>query len=98
MGKSIATAMKPRKIALTSCAGRLGRSIHAGRPPARASRLIAAVAMSVNPFLAEALGASVGQDNKDGAEDAPHQAHGGGEAPVSALDAAEIDERVQDFG
>src|ERR1700704_5276183 len=98
MGKSIATAIKTRKIALIVWAERLGLSIHAGRPVATASRLTTAVAMSVNSFLAEALGASVGQHDKHGADDATHQAHSSRKAPVAALDTAEIDERVEDLG
>src|SRR5713226_3179017 len=98
IGKSIATAIKTRKIALIVWAGRLGRSIHAGRPVATASRLTTAVATSVNPFVAEAFGTSVGSHDQDGAYHATHQAHSGRKAPVTALDTAEIDERVQNLG
>src|SRR5436309_1124806 len=98
MGKSIATAIETRKIALIPCAGGLGLSIHAGRPLATASRLTTAVAMSVDPLLAEALGAGIGQHDKDRADDATHQAHSGRKAPVAALNTAEIDERVEDLG
>ena len=53
--------------------------------------------MSVDPFLAEALGASVGQHDQHGADNAADQAHRGRKPPVAALDTAEIDERVQDL-
>src|SRR6266849_6223406 len=96
-GKSIVTAIATRKIALSTWAGTLGFSIHAGRPPPPAWLLTTAVATSVDPFLAEALGASVGEHDQQGAQNAAHQADSGRKAPVAALNTAEIDERVQDL-
>ncbi len=96
-GKSIVTAITARKIALSACATGLGFSIHAGRPPAAASRLSSAVATSVDSFLAKALGASVCDHDKKGADNAAHEADGGRKAPVAALNTAEVYERVQDL-
>ena len=96
-GKSIVTAIAARKIPLSTCATGLGFSIHAGRPPAPASRLSSAVATSVDSFFAKALGASVGDHDQEGADNAAHEADGGRKAPVAALNTAEVDERVQDL-
>jgi hypothetical protein len=52
----------------------------------------------VDAFVAEAFRQGVGDHDQGGADHAAHQADGGGEAPITALDAAEEYERVQHFG
>src|SRR5205823_13196094 len=90
--------MKVRNAALMICPGRVGGSIHAGRALLAAIRGTTAVATSVNPLFAKALGDCICHHDQQRAEDTPHQADGRGETPVTTLNAAEVNERVQDFG